>query len=138
MFETMYTSDGVGLAAPQVGILKRLIVVDTSVLDSSNGPIALLNPEIVSREGTMVGEEGCLSFPDIKGDVERSAQIKVCGMDLEGAAVEMGAEGITSRALQHEIDHLDGILFIDHLKPLERQLLRGQLKKLSKESSKRK
>ncbi|MBC7346978.1 MAG: peptide deformylase [Clostridia bacterium] len=118
--ETMYAARGVGLAAPQIGVLKRAIVVDVG-----EGLLALVNPEIVSREGEEVGLEGCLSIPGLEGEVPRAARVEVRAWDRYGAPTHLKAEGLLARALQHEIDHLDGILFIDRarrlFKPEEQQ-----------------
>lgn len=114
MLETMYEYNGVGLAAPQVGVLKRIIVVDIG-----DGPIALINPEILEREGSQVGQEGCLSCPDMWGDVDRAQYIKIKGITTEGEEVIFEAEDYLARALQHECDHLDGVLFIDKVKKLK-------------------
>jgi len=115
MFETMYAAEGVGLAANQVGVGKRVIVVDVSPVDEGIAPIAVVNPEIVERRGTVVGEEGCLSVPGVQGEVCRAETVVVRGIDERGNPLQLTAEGILSRALQHEIDHLDGILFIDRI-----------------------
>ena len=115
MFETMYASDGVGLAATQVGVGKRVIVLDVSPVDETVAPVAVVNPEIVSRSGTVMGVEGCLSVPGVQGEVCRAETVEVRGMDEQGNPLRIRAAGILSRALQHEIDHLDGVLFIDRL-----------------------
>jgi peptide deformylase len=116
MFETMYESEGIGLAAPQVGVGKRVIVVDVSPVDEGVAPMAIVNPEIAGREGeTVLGVEGCLSIPGVQGEVPRSEVVVVRGLDVRGDPVRVRAEGILSRALQHEIDHLDGVLFIDRI-----------------------
>ena len=115
MFETMYASDGVGLAATQVGVGKRVIVLDVSPVDETVAPVAVVNPEIVSRSGTVTGVEGCLSVPGVQGEVCRAETVEVRGMDEQGNPLRIRAAGILSRALQHEIDHLDGVLFIDRL-----------------------
>jgi len=115
MFETMYASEGIGLAAPQVGVGKRVIVVDVSPVDKEVPPIALVNPEILESQGKVVGEEGCLSIPGVQGEVPRAETVVVRGLDEQGNPVRVQAGGILSRALQHEIDHLDGILFIDRI-----------------------
>jgi peptide deformylase len=109
MFETMYAEEGVGLAAPQVGILKRIAVVDIR----EGNKIVLINPEIIEEEGKAIREEGCLSIPGETGDVIRAEKIKVRSLDRESNEIEFEAEGLEARAIQHEIDHLDGILFID-------------------------
>lgn len=109
MTETIKIANGVGLAAPQVGESKRVILVASN----SKAPIALINPEIVRAEGTVVGQEGCLSLPGLYGDVERRAAVEVKALNPEGKPIKVRFEGLGSRAVQHEIDHLDGILFID-------------------------
>lgn len=108
MVRTMYAADGVGLAAPQVGVSLRVIVVD-----AGDGLIELINPEVSEAEGSMLGSEGCLSVPGIYGEVERSAKVTVVGRNRFGKQVCITATGLLARALQHEIDHLDGVLFID-------------------------
>lgn len=110
MADTMYDAEGVGLAAPQIGILKRLIVVDAG---DDHGLIKMINPEIVAEEGEQFGPEGCLSIPGINGDVRRAEQVTVKGLDRSGKEITVTATGLLSRAFQHEIDHLDGILFTD-------------------------
>ncbi|GAB4227765.1 MAG: peptide deformylase [Deltaproteobacteria bacterium] len=115
MFETMYASEGIGLAAPQVGVGKRVIVVDVSPVDAAAAPVAVINPEIVGRKGSAAGVEGCLSVPGVQGEVVRAEAVEVRGMDERGNPLRIRAAGILSRALQHEIDHLDGILFIDRI-----------------------
>ena len=115
MFETMYAAEGVGLAAPQVGVGKRVIVIDVSPVDETIAPVAVVNPEIVLRKGSATAVEGCLSVPGIQGEVVRAETVEVRGMDEQGKPLRILADGILSRALQHEIDHLDGILFIDRL-----------------------
>jgi peptide deformylase len=109
MFDTMYEEDGIGLAAPQVGILKRIAVVDIR----EGNKVVLINPEIIEEEGKAIREEGCLSIPGETGDVIRAEKVKVRSLDRDGNEVEFEAEGLEARAIQHEIDHLDGILFID-------------------------
>ncbi|CAM3307093.1 MULTISPECIES: peptide deformylase [Saccharibacillus] len=110
MAETMYDAQGVGLAAPQVGILKRVIVIDVG---DEHGLIAMINPEIVEREGEQFGAEGCLSIPGLNGDVRRAQTVTVRGLDRDGQSLSVTGSGLLARALQHEIDHLDGILFTD-------------------------
>jgi len=129
MIETLHAAPGVGLAAPQVGVSRRLIVVDVSVGEDKNALHVLLNPEIVETEGEVVGEEGCLSIPDIKEKVARPYRVVARGMDLAGRTVEVEGEDLLARALCHEIDHLDGILFVDKLSALKRKLLRKKLRK---------
>jgi peptide deformylase len=122
MFETMYDAEGIGLAAPQIGISQRLIVVDVN--EDGVAPFALVNPRIVesSRE-TERQEEGCLSIPGLGAPVERPARVVVEGRDADGRSVRIEGEGLLGRCLQHEIDHLDGVLFIDRLSPLKRNML---------------
>ena len=115
MFETMYAAEGVGLAATQVGVGKRVVVLDVSPVDEKIAPVAVVNPEIVSRDGSITAVEGCLSVPGVQGEVCRAETVEVRGMDEQGKPLRIRASGILSRALQHEIDHLDGILFIDRL-----------------------
>ena len=115
MFETMYSAEGVGLAAPQVGVGKRVIVLDVSAVDENVPPMAVVNPEIIERKGSVSGEEGCLSVPGVQGEVLRAETVVVRGLDGEGKPLRFQAGGILSRALQHEIDHLDGVLFIDRI-----------------------
>ncbi|MCM3784220.1 peptide deformylase [Neobacillus mesonae] len=110
MADTMYDADGVGLAAPQVGILKRLIVVDVG---DEHGLIKMINPEIVSSEGEQFGPEGCLSIPGYNGDVRRAETVTVKGLDREGKEITVTGSGLFARAFQHEIDHLNGVLFTD-------------------------
>jgi peptide deformylase len=129
MVETLHAAPGIGLAAPQVDVLKRLIVVDLSVGQNPDDLIVLVNPEIVSQEGEDFSEEGCLSIPDIREKVKRPHRVVVRGLDLEGEEIEIEAEDLLARALCHEIDHLDGTLFIDHLSPLKRSFIRKKLKK---------
>ena len=135
MLATMYASPiGVGLAAPQVGILKRLIVIDLDRDDPEGSPLVLFNPTIHSLAGETIEEEGCLSFPGITADVKRAAKAVVTAQDIDGEPIQVEGEALLARALQHEIDHLNGVLFIDHLNGLKRQLLRGKLRKLQQQS----
>ncbi len=128
MLETMYAAPGIGLAAPQVGVTRRLVVVDVS--EEKNAPLRLVDPEIVWRsEETEVAEEGCLSLPDIYGEVRRARAIRLRYRDETGTLRELAAEGLLARCLQHELDHLDGVLFIDHLSPVRRNLLLRRYRK---------
>jgi peptide deformylase len=124
MLETMYEDKGIGLAAPQVGITRQLIV-----LDIGDGPLTLINPKVVSAEGSDTMEEGCLCLPGINVDVERSARVRVTGLDAKGAEVDIEADELLARALQHEIDHLSGTLIIDKVSKLKRDLLLKKYKK---------
>lgn len=130
MVETLHAAPGVGLAAPQVDVSRRLIVVDLSVGENPDELIILVNPEVVSREGEVVCEEGCLSVPDITEKVARPQKVKVKGSDLEGREFSVEGEEMLARALCHEIDHLDGKLFIERLSPLKRALVRKKIRKL--------
>jgi peptide deformylase len=129
MFDTMYAEEGVGLAAPQVGVRQRVIVVDPREPDIM--PFALVNPEIVEvSEDVERGEEGCLSIPGLKDIVERPAAVRVEGLNLDGGRVSMEADGLLARILQHEVDHLDGILFVDRVSPIKRKLLLSRWQKV--------
>ncbi len=134
MLKAMYDSDGVGLAAPQIGISKRIIVLDVNPNDPSYEPITLINPEIVERTGKTDAEEGCLSVPEIRGEVKRAEKVVVEALNLDGERIRIEAINIMARALQHEIDHLNGVLFIDHLSRLKQQLIRKQLRKIEVET----
>lgn len=131
MAETMYDAPGVGLAAPQVGVNVRAIVVDiTSQEEDSLGLIKLINPEIVYSEGQQIGEEGCLSIPGFVSLVKRKERARVKGLNEEGKVCEIDASGLLARVLQHELDHLDGILFIDRLSRLKRELFKKRIDKV--------
>jgi peptide deformylase len=136
MLEIMYDSDGVGLAAPQIGVSKRIIIVDVDPYDPSKDPIALINPEIVDRQGQESAEEGCLSVPEIRGEVKRAGKVTVEGLDLDGKKLRIEATELLARALQHEIDHLNGVLFIDHLSRLRHRLMKKHLQDIEKETKK--
>ncbi|MBI4619252.1 MAG: peptide deformylase [Desulfobacterales bacterium] len=127
MIETMYAAPGVGLAAPQVGESLRVITVD--VTRKEEGLIVLINPEIISSEGECTEEEGCLSVPDFKEIVQRKEKVLVKGLDLEGRKIQIPAEGLLAIAFQHEIDHLDGILIIDRVSRLKRDIFKKKLTK---------
>jgi peptide deformylase len=132
MFESMYVAQGIGLAAPQIAISKRITVIDVSFKKNPADRIVLINPEIVEREGKQVEEEGCLSLPEIREKVSRAAKVKVRAQDVTGKWFEMEGEELLGRAIQHEIDHLDGVLFIDRLSRLKRDLVIRKIKKLIK------
>jgi len=127
MLETMYASKGVGLAATQVNVHRRLLVLDVS--DGQDQPTVLVNPEIVAREEVGTTQEGCLSVPGIFDDVERAQRIRVRALDRNGEQFEMDAEGLLAVCVQHEMDHLDGKLFVDYLSELKRQRIRKKLEK---------
>jgi peptide deformylase len=129
MFDTMYAEEGVGLAAPQIGVSQRLIVIDAREEDTQ--PFVLINPEIVEFSDDLDrAEEGCLSIPGLREVVERSWAVRVRGLDRDGTPMEIDAEGLLARILQHEVDHLDGILFVDRVSPLKRKLLLARWQKL--------
>ena len=132
MFDSMYAAQGIGLAAPQIAISKRITVIDVSFKKNPTDRIVLINPEIVSREGKQVEEEGCLSLPEIREKVSRAAKVKVKAQDVTGEWFEVEGEELLARAFQHEIDHLDGLLFIDRLSRLKRDLVIRKIKKLIK------
>lgn len=130
--ETMVAYHGVGLAANQIGVLQRVLVVDVPVDGQSRARVALINPVLDQRSGTEADEEGCLSIPGLYEDVRRAQRVRVRGMDEQGQPVEFVAEGYVARAIQHEVDHLDGVLFVDRLSPLKRQFLRPALESLAR------
>ena len=132
MFESMYKAQGIGLAAPQIGVSRRITVIDLSNKENPDDKIVLVNPEIVSREGRQYAEEGCLSLPDIREKVSRAAKVKVRAQDLEGNCFEMEGTELLARAFQHEIDHLDGVLFLWRLSALKRDLILRKIRKLQK------
>jgi peptide deformylase len=132
MLDTMHNAHGIGLAATQVGSLQRIIVVDLSEMEETKEmkPLVLINPEIVSAEGKWSMEEGCLSIPDIRAEVVRPERIRVRYKDLQFQDQELETDGLLGRVVLHEADHLDGILFIDHLSTGEQKLLRGRLNRV--------
>ena len=137
MLETMYSAPGIGLAAVQVGILKRLIVIDISKEKDKKSPLFLINPEIVTKsKTTSIYEEGCLSLPGHFAEIERPAKCKINYIDYHGKKTELEAEGLLSTCVQHEIDHLNGILFIDYLSKLKKDMIIKKLKKQKKELDK--
>jgi peptide deformylase len=133
LFDSMRDAEGVGLAAPQIGVLKRVVVVDVSAQEPNRPPLALINPEIVDCNGIIVAEEGCLSLPELFGEVKRHTEVEIKALDIKGEPFQFRTDGFFSHALQHEVDHLEGKLFIDHISSLKRQLMRGALKRLKKE-----
>jgi peptide deformylase len=132
MFESMYKAIGIGLAAPQIGVGKRITVIDLSNQKNPKEKIVLVNPEIVHKDGRQVEEEGCLSLPEIRDKVSRAMKVKVKAQDLEGKWFEMEGEELLARAFQHEIDHLDGILFPWRLSVLKRDLILRKIRKMQK------
>ena len=127
MFETMYAAPGIGLAATQVDVHKRVIVIDTSV--EKDQPLVLINPEITASDGEETSDEGCLSVPDVYESVKRAETVKVSTLDLEGKTVTIEADGLLAVCIQHEMDHLEGKLFVDYLSPLKQQRLKKKLQK---------
>jgi peptide deformylase len=130
MFESMYAAHGVGLAAPQIGIGKRIVVIDVSFKEDPDAQMVLINPEIVKTEGKQRGSEGCLSLPDFREDVTRAAMVTVRAQDLNGEWFEKTGEEILARAFLHETDHLNGKLYISHISALKRDMIRRRIKKL--------
>jgi len=135
MLETMYESQGIGLAATQVNIHQRVIVIDIS--DEKDAPLCLINPEIIEETGIEESKEGCLSVPGFFEKVTRAEHIKIKAVDKEGATFELEADELLSVCIQHEIDHLDGKLFVDYLSPLKRQRIKAKLDKIHKQQGKR-
>ncbi|HKJ76778.1 MAG TPA: peptide deformylase [Gammaproteobacteria bacterium] len=132
MFDTMYEAPGIGLAATQVNVHKRVIVVDVS--EERNQPLALINPEILAADGEEESEEGCLSVPGVFDRVQRAERIRVQAVDREGEPFEAEYDGLLAVCIQHEIDHLDGVVFVDHLSPLKRQRIRKKLEKQARQA----
>src|SRR5918999_144355 len=133
MFETMYASGGVGLAAPQIGVSKRLFVMDCSGGQDPSARVALINPEVLRVEGDQTGAEGCLSFPGVFFAVKRSLRAVVRAQDLKGEAFEFDGLELEARCMLHETDHCDGIVFIDRTTPLKRELVKRKIKRLQKQ-----
>lgn len=129
LLETMYAAPGIGLAAPQVGVNLRLLVVDISAGEEKGNQIVLVNPEILEQEGEQKGEEGCLSIPGFTAMVERPQRIRIAGQDTRGHRVEMEAQDLLARALCHEVDHLDGVLYLDRISFFKRDLIKRKIRK---------
>jgi peptide deformylase len=132
MFESMYAAKGVGLAAPQIGIGERIVVIDLSVAEDPKQKIVLINPEIIHKEGVQIGEEGCLSIPGFREPVRRPKKVTVRAQDVKGETFEMIGEDLLARAFCHETDHLNGKLYITHVSALKRDLIRRKVRKLAK------
>ena len=132
MFESMYAAHGVGLAAPQIGIAKRVAVIDCSFKEDPSAKMVIINPEIVKKEGRQTHSEGCLSLPDFRENVTRAMKCSVRAQDAEGKWFEAEGEELLARAMQHETDHLNGKLFISHISGLKRDLIKRKIKKLQK------
>jgi peptide deformylase len=130
MFESMYAAHGVGLAAPQIGIGKRIAVIDTTFKEDPDAKLVLINPEIIKREGRQTGQEGCLSLPDFRENVARANIVTVRAQDVDGKWFEKTGDDLLARALLHETDHLNGRLFISHVSGLKRDLIKRKIKKL--------
>ena len=135
MFETMYASLGIGLAAQQVGVAKRVTVIDLSGGKDPAQKLVLINPEIIFREGKQYEEEGCLSFPEIREKISRAAKVRIRAQDENGKWFEMDGEELLSRAFQHEIDHLDGMVFIFRMSALKRDLTLRKIRKMQREGT---
>ena len=133
LFETMYAADGVGLAAPQIGVLKNVIVLDTSPRQPEAQPVAMVNPVIQTLEGSITYSEGCLSIPGEAEEVDRAAIVVVQYLDADGKQQTLRAEGLLAIAIQHECDHLQGTVFVDHISTLKRELIRKRMKRLKAE-----
>ena len=131
MFETMYAAPGIGLAATQVDVHRQLVVMDVS--EGKDQPLVLINARILEREGAQVYQEGCLSVPGIFADVERADRIRVAAQDPDGRAFELEADGLLAVCIQHELDHLQGKVFVDYLSPLKREMVRKRLEKQRRE-----
>jgi peptide deformylase len=132
MWETMYSAKGVGLAAPQIGHPKRVSVIDISAGEDETKKLVIINPEIIQREGKQVGEEGCLSIPGFREPVTRANDVLIRAKNEKGEEIELRGQELLARAFEHEIDHLNGILFINHLSALKRDIIRRKIKKLQK------
>jgi peptide deformylase len=130
MFESMYAAHGVGLAAPQIGISRRIVVIDVTFKEDPDAKMVLINPEIIKTEGRQRGSEGCLSLPDFREEVTRAAVVTVRAQDLEGKWFEKTGDGMLARAFLHETDHLNGRLYISHISALKRDLIKRKVKKL--------
>jgi peptide deformylase len=135
MFETTYANQGVGLAAPQVDVSKRVTVIDLSMGKDPKDRLVLVNPEVIFQEGRLYEEEGCLSFPDIREIVVRAAKVRIRAQDEHGKWFEMDGEDLLSRCFQHEIDHLDGMLFIYRMSALKRDITLRKIRKLQREGN---
>ena len=133
MFESMYAAHGVGLAAPQIGISKRIAVIDVTFKEDPKAKIVLINPEIVHTEGRLTSNEGCLSLPEFRENVTRPRKVTARGQDATGKEIEVTGEELLARALVHETDHLNGKLYISHISALKRDLIRRKVRKLMKQ-----
>jgi peptide deformylase len=132
MIDTMYAAPGIGLAAPQIGVSLRIFVVDISIGKDPNGLIVMINPEFVERDGVQIEEEGCLSIPGFNATVVRPQRAVVRGLDRQGVPTQVEGTGLLARAFQHEMDHLDGTLFVDRLRGIKRDMIVRKIRKMSK------
>jgi peptide deformylase len=132
MIETMYAAPGIGLAAPQIGVGLRIFVVDVSIGRDPDGLSVMINPEVVERDGVQIEEEGCLSIPGFNANVVRPSRVVVKGLDRDGTEHQRDGTGLLARALQHEMDHLDGTLFVDRLRGIKRDLIVRRIRKLAR------
>ncbi|HEX8288197.1 MAG TPA: peptide deformylase [Pyrinomonadaceae bacterium] len=132
MFETMYKAQGVGLAAPQVGVSRRLFVMDVPTEEGESNKIAMINPEVIVHEGEQIGNEGCLSFPGIYTKIKRESRAVVRFQDVFGEWQELDGSDLTARCILHETDHCDGIVFLDRMSVLKREMVKRKIKKLQK------
>jgi peptide deformylase len=137
MAETMYAAPGVGLAAPQIGVHQRVVIIDVSARDEAPELIIAINPVIIHADGESYEEEGCLSVPKYAANVRRHARVVVKALNMEGEEATLRADGLLAIAFQHEIDHLDGILFIDHLSPLKKEMFRKKYRRMADEQQER-
>ena len=135
MAETMYAAPGVGLAATQIGEPHRIFIIDIAAEDEPSDLRVFVNPEVLTREGDSVGPEGCLSFPGVTEDIKRSAKVRVRAQDADGAPFELQADGLLAVAIQHELDHLDGVLMVDHMGMLKRRMVQRKLQKRAVEAT---
>ena len=135
MAETMYAAPGVGLAATQIGETHRIFIVDTAAEDEPSNLMVFVNPEITSTEGSCVGAEGCLSFPGVNEDIKRAERVRVRALDRNGKTFELEADGLLSVAIQHELDHLDGVLMIDRVGMLKKRIIQRKMQKRSAEAT---
>jgi len=133
MFESMYAAHGVGLAAPQIGISKRIAVIDVTFKEDPSAKIVLVNPEIIHTEGRLTSNEGCLSIPEFREKVTRARRVTVRAQDLEGKTIEISGEELLARALLHETDHLNGKLYISHVSALKRDIMKRKIRKMMKQ-----
>jgi peptide deformylase len=135
MWASMYAAHGIGLAAPQIGVSKRITVIDVSFKERPDEKLVLINPEIIEREGKQFEEEGCLSLPEIREKVQRAARVKVRAQDVNGEFFEAEGDELLARAMQHEIDHLDGVLFIFRMSALKRDMILRRIRKAQREGT---